>query len=137
MAFANRSTQDTEARINITPLVDVLLVLLVIFMMTAPVLSRPITLTLPQASPPDAERPLPPEPVLLRIDAAGGLAWNGQATSLEALPALFAEQVQHAGEQRPLLQIDADGDSDYQAVAGVLAVARGAGLQDIGFVRKP
>lgn len=137
MAFANQSMQREQAQINITPLVDVLLVLLVIFMMTAPVLSRPIPLTLPQAAPPDAERLPPPDPVVLRIDAAGALSWNGGATSLSELPLLFAAMSAQAPGKRPMLQIDAAGDSDYGTLARVLAAARGAGVQDIGFVRQP
>src|SRR5690606_8156793 len=137
MAFANQSMQQEQAQINITPLVDVLLVLLVIFMMTAPVLSRPIPLTLPQTAPPDAERLLPPDPVMLRIDSAGALSWNGSATSLSALPPLFAAMSAQAPGERPMLQIDAAGDSDYGTLARVLAAAKGAGVQDIGFVRRP
>lgn len=136
MAFANQSMQREQAQINITPLVDVLLVLLVIFMMTAPVLSRPIPLTLPQSAPPDAERLPPPEPIVLRIDAAGGLSWNGSATSLSALAPLFADVAERAPGERPMLQIDAAGDSEYETLVRVLAAANGAGLQDIGFVRQ-
>lgn len=137
MAFASGSMQREQAQINITPLVDVMLVLLVIFMVAAPVLSRPIPLQLPQAGPVDAEPPPKPEPVLLRIDAVGGLAWNGAATSLQALPALFAAEVRKAGDTPPMLQIDADGNSDYDTFAKVLAEANGAGLHEIGFVRRP
>src|SRR3546814_1725643 len=68
MGFEDQSIRQEQAQINITPLVDVLLVLLVIFMMTAPVLSRPIPLTLPQSAPPDAERLPPPEPIRLRSE---------------------------------------------------------------------
>lgn len=137
MAFEDRSIRQEQAQINITPLVDVLLVLLVIFMMAAPVLSRPIPLTLPQSSPPDAERVPPPELVLLRIDAAGALSWNGSATSLSALPPLLAEVAGRPSGERPMLQIDAAADSDYETLVRVLAAADGAGLQDIGFVRQP
>ncbi len=137
MAFAIGSMQREQAQINITPLVDVMLVLLVIFMVAAPVLSRPIPLQLPQAGPVDVEPTPRPEPVLLRIDAAGGLTWNGAATSLQALPALFAAEVRKASDPPPMLQIDADGNSDYDTFAKVLAEANGAGLHEIGFVRRP
>src|SRR3546814_9424746 len=103
MGFEDQSIRQEQAQINITPLVDVLLVLLVIFMMTAPVLSRPIPLTLPQSAPPDAERLPPPEPIRLRIDAAGGLSWNGNATSLSALPPLRSEE--HTSELQSLMRI--------------------------------
>ena len=134
MAFANRSTQYAESQINMTPLVDVLLVLLVIFMVATPLQSRPIPVTLPQAAPPDATRPEPPEPIRLRIDAAGGLYWNGGAASPSELPRRFADEAGRTPDQRPMLQVQADPDSDYQTLATVLAAARGAGLE-VGFVR--
>jgi biopolymer transport protein ExbD len=135
MAFSTPTTHRSEARINITPLVDVMLVLLVIFMVAAPVLSRAIPLQLPQAAAPEAAPPLP-EPMRLRIDAAGGLTLDGDAVSPSALPGLFAAQARLAPASQPMLQIDADGDSDYQAVARVLAAANGAGLRRVGFVRR-
>ena len=76
MAFSRHDTADhgsaprSIAEMNITPLVDVMLVLLVIFMVTAPTLSKPITFALPQPLP-DRARPLPPEPIDLRIAASG------------------------------------------------------------------
>src|SRR3546814_16282737 len=91
-----------QAQINIMALVDVRLVRLVIFMMPAPVLARPIPVTLPRAAPPDAERLPPPEPIRLRIDAAGGLSWNGNATSLSALPPLLAAVAERAPGERPI-----------------------------------
>ena len=136
MAFAVDSTQQSVARINITPLVDVMLVLLVIFMVAAPVLSRAIPVNLPQASPPDRPPAPPPEPILLRIDAAGDLFWNGQVTALSALPALLETEAQRDPRHQPTLQIDASGDSDYDVVARVLGAANGAGLHKIGFVRR-
>ena len=135
MAFASHSTQYAEAQINMTPLVDVLLVLLVIFMVATPLPSRPIELILPQASPPDADRPEPPPPIRLRIDAAGALYWNGGAASAGELPRLFADEAAREPDQRPVVEVDADPDSDYQALATVLAAARNAEL-DVGFVRR-
>ncbi|MDH5832332.1 ExbD/TolR family protein [Luteimonas kalidii] len=135
MALRNPSDRapPAMAEINIIPLCDVLLVLLIIFMVTAPALSHQIDLDLPQ----DTIRPVaPPDPVDLTIDAAGQLAWNGNATDLEHLPALMREAAGTAASGQPLLRIDASGDCDYQAVASVLAAARNAGLTNIGFVRR-
>src|SRR3546814_11453154 len=73
----------------------------------------------------------------LRIDAAGGLSWNGNATSLSALLPLLAAVAERAPGQRPMLQIDAAADSDYDTLVRVLAAATGAGLQDIGLVLQP
>lgn len=136
MAFAVGSTQQSLASINITPLVDVMLVLLVIFMVTAPVLSRSIPLDLPQAAPPDQPRPPPPEPIVLRVDAAGSVSVNGDAISLVALTALLETEMQRNPREQPMLQIDADGDSDYGIVASVLAAANNADVQKVGFVRR-
>jgi len=120
---------------NITPLVDVMLVLLVIFMVTAPVLSKPINFDLPQPFPPDIDRPKPPEPISLRIAASGEVFWNGSATPLSALPALMQGAVECHPGNPPGLQIDANGDSDYQAVAKVMALAKNAEMTNIAFVR--
>ena len=122
------------AAINITPLVDVMLVLLIIFMVAAPTLSHRIGLDLPQHVP---GVPAPPPATLrLAIDAAGSIAWNGAPQTLSSLPVLMAAEVPRDGSvPQPLLQIDASGDADYEVVARVLAAARNAGLARIAFVR--
>ena len=138
MAFGNRGGHGDApmAEINIIPLCDVLLVLLIIFMVTAPALSHQIDLTLPQPAPPPIERLTPPDPIRLRIDAAGDAFCNGQAASRDTLAALMREQAQATPAHQPVLEIDASGDCDYQAVAKVLALAKNAGLANIGFVRR-
>jgi biopolymer transport protein ExbD len=123
------------AAINITPLVDVLLVLLIIFMVAAPVLTHRIDLDLPQRGP---HPPTPPAATIdLRIDATGAIAWNGSPQPLSTLEALMAVEAQRATRDAgPLLRIDASGDADYGRVAQVLAAARNAGLDRIGFVER-
>jgi biopolymer transport protein ExbD len=127
------SRQDVLASINITPLVDVLLVLLVIFMITAPALTRTIEVDLPRPVP----NPDPPAGRIdLRIDAGGSVYWNGAEQPLAALQGLLEVERQRQPENRqPLLAIDANGDADYQAVAAVLAAARNAGMDRIGFIQ--
>lgn len=133
MAFASDSSRRSVAEINITPLVDVLLVLLVIFMVAAPVLTHRIPLDLPQAGP---TPPATPVGIDLRIDAAGGLSWNGTPTSLAMLPAQLAAAARDTLHP-PLLRVDANADAEYADVAKVLALARSAGIERIGFVRNP
>ena len=132
-AYSMPSTQHSVAQINITPLVDVMLVLLVIFMIAAPVISQPIRLDLPGRSPP------PPikvdAPIVLRIDAAGQVYWNGDATALPTLRAMLQAEVARDPQAPTTLQIDASDEADYGAVARVLAVARNAEVQRIGFLR--
>ena len=132
-AYSMPSTQHNLAQINITPLVDVMLVLLVIFMIAAPVVSQPIRLDLPGTSPPPPAKAN--APIVLRIDAAGQVYWNGDATPLPTLRAMLQAEVAREPQAPTTLQIDASDEADYGAVARVLAAARNAEVQWIGFLR--
>ncbi len=132
MAFAQAdSRQDAISEMNITPLVDVMLVMLVIFMIAAPVFSQAIPLTLPQTPP--INRESPPPPIELRIDAAGEVFLGGQPMPVSALSSVFSAELERAGSQPVILSIDANGEADYQVVARVLAVAQNSGLGNIRF----
>lgn len=128
MPYSAVAAQRENAQINITPLV-----LLVIFMMTMPVLSQRIDMRLPQVSP---DPPVAPaEPIALRIDSVGQVTWNGNPTPLAALENRMAAEVQRDPAQPPTLQIDADQEAEYEVLARVLAAAKNADLQRIGFVQ--
>ncbi|QDA57355.1 ExbD/TolR family protein [Thermomonas aquatica] len=128
---APRQAQGAIAGINITPLVDVMLVLLVIFMVTMPIRSAALTLDLPRATP---ERPLPrPEPVVVQVQADGSVLLDGVRVEL---PALAAElRAQHAQAPQATLSLDSNGDAEYRAFAVALAAARNAGYRDIAIRR--
>ena len=116
------------AEMNITPLVDVMLVLLIIFMIAAPILTHRITLDLPHDGP---NPPPPAEIVSLAMHADGSLSWNGAPLIAAALePQLTLEA---ARRPQPELRLDVDRSVAYQRVATVLATARGAGFERIGF----
>lgn len=135
MAFGSQADRGSPAmaEINIIPLCDVLLVLLIIFMVTAPALSHQIDLTLPQAG---ARPDLPePSPVDLRIAASGQVFLNGEDTDRAQLLARM-QDIARSGDTQPVLRIDAAGDADYEAVVRVLAAAENAGLERIGFLRR-
>jgi biopolymer transport protein ExbD len=132
MAFAQASQPRNIAEMNITPLVDVMLVMLVIFMIAAPVFSRPIPLDIAPGE--HAEQPKIP-PIELRIDASGEVFFNDQPAPLSALNAMFSAEAVRAGEELPGVSISANGDADYQVVAKVLATAQNAGFTRIGFTR--
>ncbi len=138
MAFGNfqrsRHTQPV-AEINTTPLVDVMLVLLVIFMITLPLITQRLAVDLPKA---DVDGPAVtegPAPVKLSIDAAGQLSWDGIAVSA----ADFELHLQAAAQQelRPELHLYADGNTPYQRLAEVMVAAQRHGLTRIGFVTEP
>ena len=137
MAFSTGGSGGPMADINVTPLVDVMLVLLIIFMVTAPILSYPIDIDLPQKSiTPPPEMKNPPDPIKLRIDAAGQIFWNDSPVPMSALRNMMDAEVERDPGNQPVLQINANDDSDYGILAKVLATARNAQMQTIGFVKE-
>ncbi|NZA25004.1 biopolymer transporter ExbD [Luteimonas sp. SJ-92] len=137
MAFSSDAGEGPMADINIIPLADVMLVLLIIFMVTAPQLSYPIDIDLPQRSITPPENPMePPEPIRLRIDPAGQVFWNDSPTPVTALRNMMEAEVQRDPTNQPTLEIDASEDSDYGVLAKVLAHAKNAQMLKIGFVKK-
>ena len=138
MAFSSDSGGGKPmAEINVTPLVDVMLVLLIIFMVTAPTLSYPIDIDLPQKSlnpPPQVKEP--PPPIALRIDANGQVYWNEAAQPISALENLMEVEVNRDPQNQPQLEIDTDPNADYGVLAKVLAAAKNANMIKIGFVQK-
>jgi biopolymer transport protein ExbD len=135
MTYSQGSTHGTMAEINIIPLADVMLVLLIVFMIASPALTRRIVVDMPGKDD-GTERPEPPPPIRLRIDAAGDAYWNDSPTPLSALQAMMAGEVQRDRRNPPRLEIDASGDADYQAVTRVLAAAHNAELSRIAFIRR-
>ena len=130
--------------INITPLVDVMLVLLVIFMVTVPTMDFTNAVSLPQGS--DQAQEARPESVRLRVSAAGIVEWNGEAITPADLDRRFAELAQASRGsdgridplRQPMLRIHADAESEYQSLAQLLAQASNAGLVriDLGIANR-
>ena len=136
MAFASFDANSTGApmsEINMVPLIDVMLVLLVIFIITAPLLTQAVKLELPKASS-QLNDPRPGK-VEFSIDAAGALFWNGgPITRAEAVERLVLEG--HKTPQ-PELHLRADRAVAYRFVAQTLADASKAGLTKVGFISEP
>jgi len=121
------------AEINMIPLIDVMLVLLVIFIITAPLLTHAVKLDLPKAS--SQPNLTKPDHIALSIDAQGALFWNGERVDRKGL----RERLSAASTQRPQpeLHLSADRAARYQSVAEVMADAANAGMGRIGFVSDP
>ena len=137
MAFASNSGGGPMADINVTPLVDVMLVLLIIFMVTAPILSYPIDIDLPQRTTNPPENPKePPEPIKLRIDASGTVYWNNSPTPVTALRSMMSSEIERDPNNQPTLAIDMNADAQYEILAKVLASAKDSNMKKIGFVKK-
>lgn len=135
MAFSS-GNGGPMAEINVTPLIDVMLVLLIIFIVTAPIMTYPIDVALPQRviNPPPVTRE-PPPPVDLRIDASNQVYWNNGPVALASLPQLMDAEVQRDPTNQPELRIDASGDSQYEVLTRVLAAAKNADMRKINFVQ--
>ena len=135
MAFSKGGGSGPMADINVTPLVDVMLVLLIIFMITVPMLSHKIPIDLPQPTPPPpVPPPPPPEPIKLSVQAGGQLFWNDEPVTEEALQAQLRVIGGKPKDQQPELDIRPDRNAKYQLVATVMADAKNAGMVKIGFV---
>jgi len=115
------------------PLIDVMLVLLVIFIITAPLLTHAVKVDLPKAS--SAPNVVKRDSIQLAIDAQGRLWWNGEPVEEASLEARMRTAARLAPQ--PELHLRADGAIEYRRVARVLAAASRAGLQRIGFVSDP
>ncbi|MCD9047226.1 MULTISPECIES: biopolymer transporter ExbD [unclassified Luteimonas] len=137
MAFSSGDGDGPMAEINIIPLADVMLVLLIIFMVTALKTQYPIDIDLPQRSTTPPDNPVePPEPVRLRIDNSNQVFWNDSPVPVTALRNMMEAEVQRDPANQPTLEIDASQDSDYGVLAKVLAEAKNAQMLKIGFIKK-
>ena len=121
------------SEINVTPLVDVMLVLLIIFIITVPVIKHAVNVDLPQAS---NERVLDkPENIRLSVDADGRYFWNDQAVDDVEVERRLASAA--AQQPQPELHIRGDKAVRYERVAMVMAAAQRAGVRKIGFITEP
>lgn len=133
-SFNPHRQQSMMSDINVTPMVDVMLVLLVIFILTAPMFTHAVKLDLPKAQAAPSEQQ--PDTVNIAIDAAGTVFWDGEAVASEAaLEQMMAEAAQH--DPQPELQLRADKNTRYETVAQVMAAAQSRGLTKLGFVTDP
>lgn len=134
MAFGRQEdSEEVMSEINMTPLVDVMLVLLIIFIITIPVMKHSVNVDLPRASnQPEAAKP---ETIRLSVAADGSYFWNENRIEDAALGAMLAQNA--AKEPQPELHIRGDREVRYERVAQAMAAAQQAGLKKIGFITEP
>lgn len=118
------------AQINVTPLIDVMLCLLVVFLISAPVLAQRISLDLPQPNRETPQKPL--EPLKLRVLAGGQVALGQQLLAAAELEPALAAEWRQAPERGLALAVEPS--APFDALAQVLGSARNVGFQKIGFV---
>jgi biopolymer transport protein ExbD len=121
------------SEINMTPLVDVMLVLLIIFIITIPVINHAVKIDLPRAvSQPNQVKP---QTVNIAIDHDGAVYWNGLRVESAALKSRIADAAKTVPQ--PELHLRADRKTPYERVAQVMAAAQSGGLAKIGFITEP
>ena len=134
MAFGTQDdTDEVMNEINMTPFVDVMLVLLIIFILTVPVMKHAVKVDLPRAS--SQREDAKPETVRLSVQADGTYYWNESKVTDEALPGLLRTEA--AKNPQPDLHIRGDKAVRYERVAQAMAAAQQAGLRKIGFITEP
>ncbi len=134
MAFGTQDEPDEVMNeINMTPLVDVMLVLLIIFIITVPVMKHAVNVDLPRAT--NQALNVKPQTVRLSVDAQGSYYWNEVKVEDASLPALLrAEALKNP---QPDLHIRGDKEVRYERVAQAMAAAQRAGIRKIGFITEP
>ena len=132
-SFNSQNHQMPTAEINMTPLVDVMLVLLIIFMITAPLMTHSVKIDLPRAS----SMPTPEKPMTLQvfINADNAVFIGSEAVDRSTLESRFRQAV--AQDANVEMHLKADRSTRYESIAETMNAARRAGLTKIGFVTQP
>ena len=135
MAFDNdlQNNDEVMSEINMTPLVDVMLVLLIIFIIAMPLLNDAIKIELPVAD--NQASKITPETITLSVNENGKVYWNKKAITSEVLQ----QQLQTASQQKPQPEIHLRGDRrvEYEHMIQVMTAVRHAGIQKLGFITTP
>jgi biopolymer transport protein ExbD len=131
--FSRAGDRAPMAEINMIPLIDVMLVLLVIFIITAPLLTHAVKVELPRAS--SNPNRTQPENIQLAVKASGEIYWNGQPVAPADLPLRMS--ISARLDPQPEVHLRADRTTEYEKVARVMSMAARAGLTRIGFVTEP
>jgi len=130
MSIGGGGEDEPMMDINMTPLIDVMLVLLIMFIITIPVMTHAVKLDMPRAS--NAPSQVQPVVINLEIDFDGTVLWNGTPVEIEDLEGYFRREA--ANEPQPELHIRPSKRAKYDVVARVLASAQRNGMRKIGFV---
>ena len=121
------------ADINVTPLVDVMLVLLIIFMITAPLMSHKIKVELPQANLDHRDEKIPPAPpVTVTIKEDGELYWNDAPITKDLLESQLSVEAQKTPQ--PAVNLRGDKTTKYRSIREVVDMAQAQGIRKVGYV---
>ncbi|WP_106478999.1 ExbD/TolR family protein [Phytohalomonas tamaricis] len=133
MAFSNHDDDEVLSEMNVTPLVDVMLVLLVVFIVTAPLMTNAVHVNLPKTgavAPPDQK-----EPMVVSVDADGHYYIGKQEFSLEVMEQQLKDA--HDADPNQAVQLQADEDVNYGQVAKAMAALERSGIQKVAVLTTP
>lgn len=133
MGSLSETDDDFNPEINTTPLVDVMLVLLIIFIITIPVINHSVKIDLPRAT--NQRDEIKPENINLSIDAQGLMYWNTEIIDAAQMNARIAEASKKTPQ--PELHIRAERTTQYEKIVEIMAAAQSGGLSKIGFITDP
>lgn len=133
MGSLSETDDDFNPEINTTPLVDVMLVLLIIFIITIPVINHSVKIDLPRAT--NQRDEIKPDNINLSIDAQGLMYWNNEAIDAAQMNTRIAEASKKTPQ--PELHIRAERTTQYEKIVEVMAAAQSGGLSKIGFITDP
>ena len=135
MAFSSGSGGGGPmAEINVTPLVDVMLVLLIIFMITAPLMAHKVKIELPEAELLNRDE-APGRPITLALKEDGEIYWNDEKVPMAVLESQLAVEAQK--KPQPRIDIRADKTTKYRLINEVVKTAKNVGIAKVGFVATP
>ncbi len=133
MAFSSgNESGGPMAEINVTPLVDVMLVLLIIFMITAPLMSHKVVVELPKATLDEKPEGRPVAPITLAVTQEGNMFWNDQPISAGQLESRLSVEAQKTPQ--PAINVRGDHTTKYRTVAEVVRIAQSQGMRKVGFI---
>jgi biopolymer transport protein ExbD len=134
MAFSTgNDSGGPMSEINVTPLVDVMLVLLIIFMITAPLMSHKIKVELPQANLDHRDEKVPPAPpVTVTIKEDGSLYWNDAPITKDLLESQLSVEAQKTPQ--PAVNLRGDKTTKYRSIREVVDIAQAQGIRKVGYV---
>jgi biopolymer transport protein ExbD len=133
MGSLSETDDDFNPEINTTPLVDVMLVLLIIFIITIPVINHSVKIDLPRAT--NQRDEIKPDNINLSIDAQGLMYWNNETIDAAQMNARIAEASKKTPQ--PELHIRAERTTQYEKIVEIMAAAQSGGLSKIGFITDP
>ncbi len=137
MAFATGNESGAPmSQINVTPLVDVMLVLLIIFMITAPLMTQKTKVQLPKATLDKKEEKGPPvQPITLAVLENGSIFWNDEPVTKGLLESKLSVEAQKTPQ--PAINVRGDRTTKYRVVSEIVNIAQAQGMRKVGFVAEP